>query len=188
MWLYKAGISNAEIEGLGIYWNRYMQRVVIPVRDELGHVVYWQARTLDKTNPKKYLNPHVDKRRLVAKFGSGSLLVLTEDLLSAYKVATRGNVAAWCLLGTKITDFIATGILASGKPVTVWLDPDAAGQTNATKIIKQLRAYGVTVRNVVSEKDPKLLGREEIEWTLKAGGAGNGEVFCVRAVRLHASS
>ena len=162
VWLYKAGIANQEIEALGFYWNPRMQRVVLPVRNELGEVVYWQARTLDKTNPRKYLNPHVDKRRLVARYGDGPLIVLTEDLLSAYKVATRGRVSGWCLLGTKISDWIAAELIRSGKPVAVWLDPDKAGQTNAAKIIKQLRAYGIAARNVVSSKDPKLLQREEI--------------------------
>ncbi|KWO18402.1 DNA primase [Burkholderia ubonensis] len=167
MWLYKAGISNQEIEALGFFWNPRMQRVVLPVRDDLGVVVYWQARTLDKANPRKYLNPHVDKRRLVARYGDGPLIVLTEDLLSAYKVATRGGVSGWCLLGTKISDWIAAELIRSEKPVAVWLDPDTAGQTNAAKIIKQLRAYGIAARNVVSSKDPKLLQREEIKWSLE---------------------
>jgi hypothetical protein len=166
VWLYKAGISNTEIEALGIYWNPRMCRVVIPVTNEAGEVVYWQARTLDKTNPKKYLNPRVDKRRLVAKYGDGPQIVLTEDILSAYRVS-RSAAAGWCLMGTKITDYIAAELLRSGKPVVVWLDPDAAGQTNAMKIIKQLRAYGIPARNVVSKKDPKLLQREEIEWILQ---------------------
>ena len=165
VWLYKAGISNAEIEALGFYWNPRMSRVVIPVHDEAGNAVYWQARTLDKTNPKKYLNPRVDKRRLVARYGDGATIVLTEDILSAYRVS-RVGVEGWCLLGTKITDYIATQLIRAGKTVAVWLDPDAAGQTNAAKIIKQLRAYGVVARNVVSLRDPKLLQREEIAWTL----------------------
>lgn len=161
VWLYKAGISNAEIESLGFYWNPRIQRVVIPVRDEAGQVIYWQARSLDATNPKKYLNPRVDKQRLVAKYGRGPAIVLTEDILSAYRVS-RAEVEAWSLMGTKITDYIAAGLLLSGKPVAVWLDPDKAGQTNAALILKQLRAYGIDARNVVSSKDPKLLSRGDI--------------------------
>lgn len=166
VWLYKAGLSNVEIKQLGIYWNPYMQRVVIPVRDDTDEVVYWQARTLDKTNPRKYTNPRVDKRRLVAKYGSGPALVLTEDLLSAYRVS-RAGYEGWCVLGTKMNDWIAAQLINSGRPVAVWLDPDGAGRKGGRAIINQLRAYGLDVKDVVSEKDPKLLTREVIEWTLK---------------------
>jgi hypothetical protein len=165
VWLYKAGISNTEIEQLGIYWNSRLARVVLPVRDEAGKLLYWQARTLDKANPRKYLNPHVDKDRLIARYGSGPLLVLTEDLLSAYRVS-RAGAEAWSLLGTKITDYIATEIIKADKPVATWLDPDKAGRTNAAKIRRALRAYGVEVRDIQSDKDPKLLTREAIECKL----------------------
>lgn len=166
VWLYKAAISNVEIKALGIYWNTRSSRVVIPVSDAEGQVVYWQARTLDKTNPKKYLNPRVDKRRLVAKYGNGPAVVLTEDILSAYRVS-RAGFEGWCLLGTKLNDHTAASLIKCCRPVVVWLDPDSAGQTAATQIIKRLRAYGVTVHNVVSDRDPKLLPREVIEWTLQ---------------------
>lgn len=165
VWLYKAGISNVEIIEQGIYWNSRIARVVIPVRNEAGECIYWQARTLDKTNPRKYINPRVDKSRLVAKYGTGNAVVLTEDLLSAYRVS-RAGVEAWCLLGTKLSTYVATQLITVGKPVVIWLDPDSAGQTAASKIIKTLRAYGVRATNVVSERDPKLLSREDIKWML----------------------
>jgi 5S rRNA maturation endonuclease (ribonuclease M5) len=49
-----------------------------------------------------------------------------------------------------------------GQRVNVWLDPDAAGQRGATKIIKQLRLFGIEYRNIISTRDPKLHTREEI--------------------------
>jgi len=168
VWLYKAGISNTEIKALGFYWNPSLQRVVMPVRNPDFSVIYWQARTLDKTNPRKYINPRADKSRLLAKYGNGPLVVLTEDLLSSYKVATRGNVSGWCLMGTKLSEYVAGELLRERKPVAVWLDPDSAGQTNAAKIVRALRAYGLAVRNVVSNKDPKLLSREEIQTCLNS--------------------
>lgn len=165
VWLYKAGISNADIERLGFYWNPKLSRVVLPVRDDAGRCVYWQARTLDRTNPRKYVNPRVDKRRLIAKYGDGPSIVLTEDLLSAYKVSLAG-VAGWSLLGTRLNDYTAAQVLAARKPVFVWLDPDAAGQGAAAEIMRMLRAYGVSARNIVSTKDPKLLQRAAINEVL----------------------
>lgn len=166
VWLYKAGLTNVDIQRLGIYWNPRLERVVIPVRGDAGELLYWQARTLDATNPRKYLNPTVDKRRLVAKFrppaAARPVLVLTEDLLSAYRVATRGGVNAWSLMGTKLNDHTATQIIRAGGSVYTWLDPDGAGQKGASEIRRALRAFGVAAQNIVSNKDPKLLARDEI--------------------------
>ncbi|MDI9686585.1 toprim domain-containing protein [Burkholderia cenocepacia] len=162
VWLYKAGISNAEIESLGFYWNERLQRVVMPVYDSLtGLPSYWQARTLDKTNPRKYLNPRVDKARLIVRYGQGNAIVLTEDMLSAYKVS-RVGVAGWSILGTELNDFTASEVITACKPVYVWLDPDKAGQTAAAKIIRKLKAYGVRCTSVLSERDPKLLSKPDI--------------------------
>lgn len=162
VWLYKAGISNVEIEALGFYWNPDLQRVVMPVYDSVtGVPVYYQARTLDKTNPRKYLNPRVDKARLIVRYGDGPAIVLTEDMLSAYKVS-RVGVAGWSILGTKLNDHTLAEIIRACKPVYVWLDPDHAGQSSAAVIVKRLRAYGVKCRSVLSTLDPKLLSRGEV--------------------------
>ncbi len=166
VWLYKAALSNVDIERLGIYWNPRTERVVIPIRNDAGDLIYWQARTLDPTNPKKYLNPHVSKTSLLAKYGDGAAIVLTEDILSAYRVS-RCGVAGWCLMGTKLNDHTATELIRSGKPVIVWLDPDKAGQTARRSIIRDLRDYGVPARKVVSAKDPKLLSRAQIDAALE---------------------
>jgi hypothetical protein len=165
VWLYQAGISNVEIQALRFVWSPRLQRVVLPVFNEIGEPVFWQARTLDKSNPCKYLSPSIDKRRLIAKYGDGPALVLTEDLLSAYRVS-RAGYAGWSLLGTKLNDWTAAEIIKTGKPVLTWLDPDKAGQDNATKINRTLRAYGRDVTNIVSDKDPKLLSKEAIQCLL----------------------
>jgi 5S rRNA maturation endonuclease (ribonuclease M5) len=161
VWLYKAGISNAEIEALGFYWNPDLQRVVMPVYNSAGVPVYYQARTLDKTNPKKYLNPSVDKTRLIVRYGDGPATVLTEDMLSAYKVS-RVGVAGLSLLGTTLNDNTLTELIRACKPVYVALDPDHAGRTAAAEIMRKLRAYNVTCVDAKFPRDPKLLNREEI--------------------------
>jgi hypothetical protein len=164
-WLYVAGISNIEIQQLGFYWHPRMERVVLPVKDENGEVIYWQARTLDKTNVRKYTNPNVPKDCLLARYGTGGAIVLTEDILSAYKVS-RAGYEGISLLGTKLSVYAATQLLRDKRPKFLWLDPDDAGRKAAARILKTLRAYGVPVTNVVSERDPKLLSKGEIIWTV----------------------
>lgn len=157
LWLYKAGIGKRLIEKHGIYYHERSDRVVIPViRD--GKLVYWQARSQDKSRPK-YLNPSVDKP--IYKVGEGPTLVLTEDILSAIKV---GQVtAAWSILGTSVTDSIVKEVMRVGSPVAIWLDPDGAGIKGARKLRRELAPLVTQdVRVIVSDKDPKLHSRKEI--------------------------
>lgn len=167
VWLYKAGFSNDDIANLGVYWHEPSQRVVLPLVKD-GELVYWQARDpfwKRGCGRPKYINPSVNKTRLVAKYGSGPCIVLTEDILSAYKVGK--TTEAWSLMGTAMKPWIAHELIEARKPVVTWLDPDEAGETAARTLRMGLRAYGVQVRNIVSPRDPKLHWRSEIEHYLK---------------------
>lgn len=73
------------------------------------------------------------------------------------------------MLGTSLPHELLVRILRSGKPVSVWLDNDLPpvhpvnrGQMAAAKVLKQLRAAGVDARNIVTERDPKLIPLDEI--------------------------
>lgn len=156
VWLYKAGIGNEAIQRLGFYWHERMKRVVMPVF-EAGKLVYWQARGFDRDMPK-YINPPIDKP--VFKRGSGPVIVLLEDMLSTVRV---GEVTeARCAMGTSLTDAAIADILATGLPVKVWLDPDAAGVKGRRKYVPKLRAYGIDAMAIRSDKDPKYYSKEEI--------------------------
>lgn len=158
VWLYKAGLSNDRIAECGFYHHADTSRVVLPVFDGDG-MVYWQARGFDKSRAK-YINPDVDKTKLVAKYGQGDVLVLTEDILSAVRV---GEVTeAWSILGTSLPDGVINKIARDGRKVVVWLDPDGPGRRAKTKVLSALRLVGVDVRKIVTARDPKLHSREEI--------------------------
>jgi hypothetical protein len=160
VWLYKAGLSNADIGRLGIYYHPPSDRVVVPVY-EAGVPVFYQARAYQPNRFPKYLGPTPKPPRLLPVWGAASSPTLTEDLLSAIKVGLVGEGCA--VLGTSASAHLVATLLKRARPVNVWLDPDEAGQRGARKLCKQLRAYGLTVRNIVSAKDPKLHTREEIK-------------------------
>ena len=71
------------------------------------------------------------------------------------------------MLGTALPNELLSKILSSGKEVNVWLDNDKGavnrGQVAAAKIMKQLRALGVHCKNIVTDKDPKLMHYEQIK-------------------------
>jgi len=165
-WLLKAGLGAQEIKDLGAYYTKTLGRVVIPVR-EGGHDVFWIARSIDGTLPK-YLCPTQGRQDIVAKYGhDGGPPVLTEDILSAYKISLAGYTS-WCLLGTKATDKLVARLIKRGKGAIAWLDPDwkvknKPGQANAAKLIRRLNLLGVPTVNVLSGADPKNHTRKEIQ-------------------------
>jgi DNA primase len=152
LWFFKAGLSRADIGNLNAYWHVPSERVVLQYQD------FWIARALDKQRQPKYLSG--DRRpELIVRWGSAPVPTLCEDILSAYKV---GLVAeGWAVLGTKIPDAVVAALLQR-RSANVWLDPDPAGQRAAARITRQLKAYGVTVRNITSARDPKLHTLEDI--------------------------
>jgi hypothetical protein len=142
-----------------VYYHPESDRVILPVY-EAGVPVFWQARALDGRMPK-YLGPTPRPPRLLARWGSAPRPTLTEDILSAMKV---GQVAeGWAVMGTRVSDHMVAMLMKRGVPVNVWLDPDSAGRKGAAKIIKQLQAYGLETRNIVSTRDPKLHTRSDIK-------------------------
>ena len=159
LWLYKAGFSNDEIRRHGWYWNPRMQRVILPVKKD-GKVIYWQGRGFDPGRPKA-INPVANREGLVAKYGDGDWVALTEDILSAAKVGSVGE--AWALLGTVLSYSTALTLAEAGRPVLLMLDDDPAGRRGAAEASKTLNLLGVWNKQVYFGKDPKLVPRSTIK-------------------------
>ncbi|WYW04326.1 DNA primase [Pseudomonas phage vB_PpuP-Kurepalu-1] len=163
VWLYKAALTNEDIADLGIYYHKESNRVVIPVLDD-GQLVYWQARCIDGKGPK-YLNPLVEKGTVLPRYGEGECIVLTEDILSAYRCGLAAS--GWCLMGTNLHRNLLSRIMQDGRPVVVWLDPDwdrpgRPGQAAAAEVCRTLALAGVPHANIESKRDPKLHSRAEV--------------------------
>jgi DNA primase len=159
LWLLKASVGRSEIKQLGAYWHRPTNRVVLPVFDA-GQLVYWQARSIDGREPK-YLGAAIDKRHVVAAYGDGPATILTEDILSAFRVGQVGRGVA--LLGTSLTDKVLARLIQEQKPVVIWLDPDSAGREAARNIKRRLSLVGLPHSQIRSRRDPKLLSQGEIK-------------------------
>lgn len=160
VWLYKAGFSNDDIVAIGAYWNPRLSRVVLPVVHG-GELVYWQARGF-LPDRAKYINPPVDRATLCARYEGRkhrSVLVLTEDILSAYRVARL--TTAWAIMGTVLPIGVALAAVQQGLPIVVMLDPDAAGRKGAASVARVLRDLGATVAVATAPKDPKFLTTED---------------------------
>lgn len=163
VWLYKAGLSNDDIMRLGAYWHEPTGRVILPVYSN-GKVLYWQGRDpawKRGSRSLKYINPPVDKSHLCAKYGTGPVIALTEDILSAFRTARATE--AWSLMGTALAPGVLADLIRDGRPVVVMLDPDSGGQKATDKIMRKLQAIGVPAYAASPHRDPKYLTREELQ-------------------------
>lgn len=166
VWLYQAGISNERIAELGFYYCERLDRIVMPVSDGTS-VVFWQARGFTRGGCK-YLSPAINRSILAPLYVTGAsngLLVLTEDILSAVRVSEV--TPSRSLMGTSITDNVLLLVAGAKLPVSVWLDPDAAGKRGTTKIARALALAGVDTSIIRTAKDPKCYSREDIAAILK---------------------
>lgn len=158
VWLHKAGMSNDDIvEELQAVWSPAMQRVVIPLH-MIDGTTQWIARSIQ--GQPKYLFPKGMRRgggAFVRGWGlpAGRPLVVTEDILSAERVAKDTDLDAVSALGTSLDRDAVVKLAGEYSRVIMWLDPDYYGQLGARKIAKDFSALGVKVVNVQSLKDPK---------------------------------
>jgi DNA primase len=169
LWLYRAGLGKPEIAKLGAYWHVPTSRVVLPVQSVRGEVVYWQARSVDGRKPK-YIGAADTREQVVAAYGTrGTCVVLTEDILSAFKVGLQFHSVS--LLGTSLSAVVANYVAGLQCLACVWLDPDAPGQAASRKVVRKLSLMGVRTAVIQSPIDPKLMTHEQIASAVTAAGS-----------------
>ncbi len=134
--LHEAGLIVKREDG-GFY-DRFRDRLMIPIRDEAGRVVGFGGRTLDPEGVPKYMNspstPIFDKSRVL--FGldmareairEQDMAIIVEgyfDVIQAHQKGFRNVVAS---MGTAITEAQLRLLSRYTKRFTLALDPDVAG-------------------------------------------------------------
>lgn len=157
-WLLSYGITQDEIEEYGFKWSPKKQMLVL-----LDTVRYWQGRIFDPNNPIKYLSSGM---KPIQEYGTGDSAVLTEDILSAVKVARlRQQYCGIPLLGSTLSYEAEQYLVDKYKTVYIWLDRDKA--LNALRIKRKLQQRGLNARVVVTDLDPKEYSKEEIQGYLE---------------------
>src|SRR5688572_26589626 len=127
VWMHKADLSNVDIAEMGAYWNPSMKRVVLPFQTLHG-VGSWIARHTEwksKADGTKYLKPAARQGGGAMYYGRGKKdITLTEDVLSAYRVARDTGGIGIALNGTSLDRDAILSIASRNSAVAVWLDPD----------------------------------------------------------------
>lgn len=164
LWLYSCGITPSLWQDYRIGWSERLERVVLPVYDNAGKLIWFQLRAVHKEQRPKYLQPSADRTSVLFITGEenkgNGIAIVVEDYASAVRVADSGFTAI-SLLGTKFTtEHLAK--ISEFDNFIIWLDSDRAGLKGSLGLRKAVSLIA-QVTNLVTEKDPKKYSRQQIQ-------------------------
>ena len=148
----------------GSHYDRFRNRLIIPIHNESGRVIGFGARALRDDDQPKYLNspatPVYDKSKVLfnlhrAKSAArkSDRMIVVEGYMDVIGVHAAGISEVVAICGTALTPaqaraiqrHVAQGQAATGN-VLINLDPDRAGIAATEKSIQLLLAEGLRVR------------------------------------------
>lgn len=188
------GYSEAEIievglavknEETGRVYDRFRNRLMIPIRDERGRVIAFGARALAAEDNPKYLNspqtPLFDKSRTLFGLDAAKTMiretevaVIVEGYMDAIQAHQAGFKNVVAQMGTAMTETQLRLLTRSAKKIILALDSDAAGQNATRRSLETARTtlqadFGgklstdIRVLQIPNAKDPDDLIRETPE-------------------------
>ena len=185
-WAVEAGFNKEELVVSGLVklrdegnprsdvYDRFRDRLMFPITNELGEVVAFSGRVLQPNAPGgKYINspesPLFSKgnllfgmeksKRAIAHARQAVVLEGQVDLIVAFAAGIENVVAP---LGTALTERHASLLKRFATEVVLFFDADAAGERAAERAIEVLYATGLQVRlgKLPPGEDPDSLLRK----------------------------
>lgn len=157
-YLAEYGFTAMDAEFYGVGWSENYQRIALPVQDGPGAPVKGcQLRRVGDYGPKYItMRPTAEPLECVWGGTSNSTTVITEDLLSAWRVWQAGY-AAVPLLGAHVRpERLARMINDGHKDWVIWLDGDKPEINDAARYMGNLlRALGAEARVASFIQEPK---------------------------------
>ena len=142
--------DKGEVIPNGRIYDRFRNRVMIPITDSRGNPIAFGARILDPNDTPKFLNsPQTalfDKGKTLfalndarAAIRERDQVVLVEGYMDVIVLHQEGFKNTVCPMGTALTDFQAKQLTRQTKHIVLALDGDAAGYHAAVKDIDIIR-------------------------------------------------
>jgi DNA primase len=160
-----AGLVTPRKEKSG-YYDRFRNRLMIPIHSDTAAVVGFGGRSLDASEPK-YLNSpeseHFNKSRLLYNLHRSrdamrryDRAILVEGYFDAIAIDHAGIPGVVASMGTSLTTGQASLLRRFTRNVVVAYDGDAAGRSATLRAAQVLLASGlnVTALDLQGEKDP----------------------------------
>ena len=117
------------------YKGKYKGRIIIPIYDIIGNILFFQGRAIEN-NPKKYDNPPVEKSYIILnsdKFDRSKYIIVTEGIFDALSIGNQGTTC----LGASVNDvFLSQIIHKTDIGLILALDNDERGIMETEKVIK----------------------------------------------------
>ena len=156
LWTLKTGLTPEEAtDAYGFKYDPKTRRVCIPL--DGGFI----ARAVYAEQPKYIRSGSMDQEVWEQRVGESTTCVVTEDILSAIKVA-RSGFSSIAILGTNVSPTAAARI-GLYKRITCWTDGDKAGDAAYLKLRQRLALHDVTLNRIRTDADPKNLSINEIK-------------------------
>lgn len=157
----------------GKFYDRFRNRLMVPIIDLRGNIIGFGGRVLDDSKPKYLNSPETsifNKRKNlfalnVAKKSKYDMLILCEGYMDAIALHQYGFDCAVASLGTSLTAEQATLMSKYTSNVVLTYDGDEAGQ-NATK-----RAIPILEKTGIQVKVLRMQGAKDPDEFLKKYGA-----------------
>ncbi|MGB4497399.1 MAG: DNA primase [Methylococcaceae bacterium] len=160
-----------------MYYDRFRQRIMFPIRNKRGHVIGFGGRVLDDSQQPKYLNspetPLFHKSNevyglyeLLKKNPKPARILIVEGYMDVVTLAQFGIDYSVAALGTNLTATQLQLLFRSTSEVILCFDGDTAGQNAAWKAMDAVFSVlndnrQVRVLILPSPHDPDSLLREE---------------------------
>jgi DNA primase len=166
--LEKAGLITPRKEKTGFY-DRFRNRLMIPIHSDTGALVGFGGRTLDGTDPKYLNSPESDvfnKSRLLYNLHRSKdamrridRAILVEGYFDAIAIDHLGVPGVVASMGTSLTAGQASQLRRYTRRVVIAYDGDDAGRNATLRAAQVLLSAGLQVEalDLMGEKDPDSL-------------------------------
>jgi hypothetical protein len=172
-WLYKHHIFEDDWEELGL--KEWSTNLIFPLNTPATVGGSFQIRNFHSGN--RYMN-YLRDDKLGNRIWQGECLgahahgkvVVTEDILSAYRIHRDLRVESRALLGTNVPDDLIEWFKENHTHVYIWLDGDMTGLSASLKVYKEIDPVLSSTSIVQAEKSPKEYTPEELQEIAKKVG------------------
>ena len=166
--LEKAGLITPRKEKTG-YYDRFRNRLMIPIHSETGALVGFGGRTLDNSEPKYLNSPESEvfnKSRLLYNLHRSKdamrrvdRAILVEGYFDAIAIDHAGVPGVVASMGTSLTSGQAALLRRFTRRVVIAYDGDDAGRNATLRAAPILLAAGLDIYalDLAGEKDPDSL-------------------------------
>lgn len=107
--------------------GEYKDRIIIPILDNNGNIIFFQGRAIRKGVEPKYLSPSSEKKHIIYNrnnFKRNKNIIVTEGLIDAFMLDDQGTT---CLGSSIDDDFLSELYKLTDENVILLFDNDDAG-------------------------------------------------------------